>query len=70
MRALVFNTPIRGGVALMTMSLGLLEPATLVDEEGGLPVGAQVFGIGGGAIVYSLTSAANPCVLRIRDARK
>ncbi len=67
--ALVFNAPRHGGVALMTMSLGLLEPAVLVDEEAGLPVGAQNFGIGGGAIVYALTSAANPCVLRVRDAR-
>lgn len=67
--ALVFNAPVRGGVSLMTMGLGLLEPAVLVDEENGLPVGAQEFGVGGGAIVYALTSAANPCVLRVRDAR-
>jgi dipeptidyl aminopeptidase/acylaminoacyl peptidase len=67
--ALIFGAPMRGGFTLMTMSLGLLEPAVLVDEVDGLPVGVQTFGVGGGTIVYAMTSASNPCVLRVRDAR-
>lgn len=66
---LVFNTASEGGFPLMTISPGLLEPATLVDRQDGLPVGVRTFDVGGDAIVYSLTSVDNPCTLRVRDAR-
>lgn len=70
--ALVFNTAMRGGFPLMTVSPGLVQPAMLVgqgDAAGGLPVGVQAFGAGGPAVVYSVTSVSNPCVLKVRDGR-
>ncbi|MCI0631194.1 MAG: S9 family peptidase [Phycisphaerales bacterium] len=67
--ALAFTTGMRGGFPLMTVSPGLIEPATLVSQADGMPVGVHAFGIGGGAVVYSVTSASNPCVLKIRDGR-
>jgi dipeptidyl aminopeptidase/acylaminoacyl peptidase len=67
--ALLFTVAQRGGFSLMTMGLGLLEPATLVDEAEGHPLGVHAFGAAGGVIVYSVTSWRNPCVLRVRDAR-
>jgi dipeptidyl aminopeptidase/acylaminoacyl peptidase len=67
--ALVFNSAVRGGYPLMTMGVGLLEPAVVVDELGGYPAGVHAFGIGGGAIVYAATTPANPCTVRVRDAR-
>jgi len=67
--ALVFNSAMKGGFPLMTMSIGLLEPATVVDELDGHPAGVYAFGIGGGAIVYAATTPANPCTVRLRDAR-
>ena len=67
--ALLFTTARQGAFPLLTMGLGLLEPAVLVDAEDGLPIGVHAFGVGGGAIVYSVTAASNPCVLRVRDAR-
>jgi len=67
--ALVFNTTSMGGFPLMTTGIGLLEPAVIIDEQDGAPVGVNAFGVGGGTIVYSVTSAANPCAIRVRDAR-
>lgn len=67
--ALVFNTAMRGGFPLMTVSPGTIQPATLVGESDGKTAGVNVFGIGGGAMVYSVTCVANPCVLKVRDAR-
>jgi dipeptidyl aminopeptidase/acylaminoacyl peptidase len=67
--ALMFTTAMRGGFPLMTMSLGLLEPAPVVDEQDGFPVGVHAYGIGGGAIVYAVISPSNPCSLRVRDGR-
>jgi dipeptidyl aminopeptidase/acylaminoacyl peptidase len=67
--ALIFRTARRGGYPLLTIGPGLLEPTTLVDGAGDGPVGVQQFGVGGGAIVYTLTTPARPCVLRVQDAR-
>ena len=67
--ALVFTSAIGGGFPLLTVSPGLLEPATLVDGGEGPPVGVHAFGVGGGAIVYTTTSPDRPCVLRVRDGR-
>ncbi|MDY7108135.1 MAG: S9 family peptidase [Planctomycetota bacterium] len=67
--ALVFNSAVRGGYPLMTMGVGLLEPAVVVDELDDHPAGVYAFGIGGGAIVYAATMPANPCTVRVRDAR-
>ncbi len=64
---LLFTAAMRGGFPLMTVSAGLLQPATIVGEEDGRPVGVGAFAAGGGAIVYSVTSAANPCVVKVRD---
>ncbi|MHC4446413.1 MAG: prolyl oligopeptidase family serine peptidase [Planctomycetota bacterium] len=67
--ALVFNSAIRGGFPLLTISPGLLEPAPLVTEQEGELVGVHVFDVGGGAIVYATTSPRRPCAVRVRDAR-
>jgi dipeptidyl aminopeptidase/acylaminoacyl peptidase len=67
--ALIFNVPLRGGVPLMRISQGLLEPAPVVTENNGYPVGVHAFGVGGGAIVYAATSPTNPCTLRVNDSR-
>jgi dipeptidyl aminopeptidase/acylaminoacyl peptidase len=67
--ALVFNAGMRGGVPLMTVSPGLIQPAMLVSESDGRPVGVGDFAIGGGELVYSVTSINNPCVLKVKDAR-
>ncbi|MCP3906091.1 MAG: S9 family peptidase [Planctomycetes bacterium] len=67
--SLLFGAARRGGFPLFTMGLGLLEPAVLVEREGMLPVGAHAFDAGGGVIAYTLTTASNPCVLRVRDGR-
>jgi dipeptidyl aminopeptidase/acylaminoacyl peptidase len=67
--ALLFTAAMRGGFPLMTVSAGLLQPAALTAEEDGRPVGVGAFGSGGGATVYSVTSVANPCVLKVRDGR-
>jgi dipeptidyl aminopeptidase/acylaminoacyl peptidase len=66
---LLFTAAMRGGFPLMTVSPGLLQPATIVGEEDGRPVGVQAFAAGGGLTVYSVTTAANPCALKVRDAR-
>lgn len=66
---LVFSAAMKGGFPLMTVSPGLLQPATLIGEEDGRAVGVGAFSAGGGAIVCSVTSAANPSVLKVRDAR-
>ena len=63
--ALVFGTASEGGFPLYSISPGLLEPETLVG--GGQ--GAHVFAVGGGSIVYSLTTPSNPCVLSVQTAR-
>lgn len=67
--ALVFTAAWEGGVPLMTMSLGLLEPAALIDERDGMPVNVGVFDAAGGVIAYVESTIENPCVVRVRDAR-
>ena len=67
--ALVFTAPMRGGFPLMTVSPGLVQPATLAGEQDGFPGGVHSFGVGGGAMVFSVTSPMNPCVLKVRDGR-
>ena len=67
--AVVFNSAIRGGFPLLTISPGLLEPAPLVTEQEGERVGVHVFDVSGGAIVYATTSPRRPCAVRVRDAR-
>ncbi|MHC5024609.1 MAG: S9 family peptidase, partial [Planctomycetota bacterium] len=66
---LVMSAAWQGGFPLLSVSPGLLEPAPLVVEADELPVGVHAFGIGGGSIVYAMTSAANPCVVRVLDGR-
>ena len=67
--ALTFTTATHGAFPLMTIGPGLLEPATLFDSNDGQPIGVHAFGVGGGAIVFTATSPANPNVLMVRDAR-
>ncbi|MEE8129334.1 MAG: S9 family peptidase [Vicinamibacterales bacterium] len=67
--AVLFSAAVGGGFPLLTISPGLLEPATLVDRHDGMTVGVPAFDAGGGAIVYAMTSPANPCVLMVRDTR-
>lgn len=67
--AIIFNCAMRGGFPLMTVSPGLVQPATLVGQRDGLPVGVQAFAAGGGSVVYTLTSVTNPCTLHVRDGR-
>lgn len=64
--AIVFSTAREGTFPLMTISPGLLEPSAVVPEAGGDSVGVHVFGVGGGAIVYSETSVRQPCRLMAR----
>lgn len=67
--AILFTSARQGGFPLMMMSQGLPRPTAVVEEHHGMPLGVHAFGVGGGAIVYSQTSAVNPCVLRVRDGR-
>ncbi len=67
--SIVFITAMRGGFPLMTINSGLVLPATIAGEADGRPIGVHAFGVGGGSTVYSVTSAANPCVLKVRDGR-
>ncbi|NNF44575.1 MAG: S9 family peptidase [Phycisphaerales bacterium] len=67
--ALVFNVARQGGFPLMTMGLGLLEPADLVSEIDGAQAGIHAYGVGGGTVVYAVTTVEQPCVIRVRDAR-
>jgi len=67
--SLIFSTARRGAFPLMTMGLGLLEPATLVDQIDNEPIGVHAFGAGGGTIVYAATTVSSPCVLHAQDAR-
>lgn len=64
---LTFNTAMRGGFPLMTIAPGLVQPAPLVEKIDDEPAGVNVFDIGGGAMVYAVTTVSNPCVLRVRD---
>ena len=66
--ALVFNAARRGGFPLMTISAGLPEPVTLVEQMNALPVGVMAFDVGGGTIVYSQCAVNAPSVLHLRDA--
>lgn len=66
---LIFSAAMKGGFPLMTVSPSLLQPATLIGEEDGREVGVSAFAAGGGAIVFSVASASNPCVLKVRDGR-
>jgi dipeptidyl aminopeptidase/acylaminoacyl peptidase len=67
--ALLFTCAMRGGFPLMTVSPSLLQPATIVGEDDGRPAGVGAFASGGGAMVFSVCSAANPCVLKMRDGK-
>lgn len=67
--AMLFVSAMRGGFPLMTISPGLIQPATLVGEVDGRLAGVGAYGTGGGAIVYSMTTTSNPCVLKVRDGR-
>jgi dipeptidyl aminopeptidase/acylaminoacyl peptidase len=67
--ALAFTASIRGGTPLLTVSPGLIQPATLIGDVDGRPVGVLNFAVGGGEMVYSMCSAQNPCTLRVRDSR-
>ena len=66
--SVVFSTASEGAYPLMTISFGLLEPAVLVSEVENSQAGVFQFDVGGGAIVYSLSTYANPCELRVIDA--
>lgn len=68
--AIAFTTALHGGFPLMTVNAGLVQPAPLIsNSDPGKEIGVNEFALGGGAIVYSQTSVANPCVLRVKDAR-
>ena len=67
--SVAFTAAREGGFPLLTMSLGLLEPAGLVETFEEQPVGVHAFDVAGGALVYATTSPQNPCVVRLRDAR-
>ena len=67
--ALLFTVGRRGSYPLLTISPGLLEPATVADRYEDLPAGIHAFDAGGSSTVYAATSPANPCVLMVRDGR-
>jgi dipeptidyl aminopeptidase/acylaminoacyl peptidase len=67
--ALLFTVARGGSFPLLTISPGLLEPATVADRYEDLPAGVHAFDAGGSSTVYAATSAANPCVLMVRDGR-
>ncbi|MEM7229868.1 MAG: S9 family peptidase [Planctomycetota bacterium] len=68
--ALLLTAARDGGVPLLTVSTGLLEPTDLVaSDDAGAPIGVYDFDQAGGALLYTMTSAANPCTMRIQDAR-
>ncbi|MHC4786336.1 MAG: S9 family peptidase [Planctomycetota bacterium] len=67
--ALLFTVARRGAFPLLTISPGLLEPATVADRYQDLPTGVHAFDAGGSSTVYAATSPANPCVLMVRDGR-
>ncbi len=66
--SIVFNTASQGGYPLMTISFGLIEPAPLVHDFENTRTGVFHFGVGGGSIVYALSTYANPCEIRVIDA--
>jgi len=67
---LVLSAERHGGVPLLTVSTGLLEPIDLVSsDDDGAPIGVHVFDQASGTLLYTVTSPTNPCVLRVRDAR-
>lgn len=66
---LLFTGPREGGFPLMMVNEGLVQPAPLVERNDIGPVGVQVFDVAGSTTIYSLVSAANPCVLRVIDPR-
>lgn len=65
--AMAFTAARRGGFPLMTLAPGMVEPADVVAERNGLPVGVGRFDAGGGAVVYVETSVARPSALMLRD---
>jgi dipeptidyl aminopeptidase/acylaminoacyl peptidase len=67
--SILFTTAREGGFPLLEISTGLLDPAPLIETVEGVPAGVHAMGAGGGTIVYTLTTPANPCVLRAVDAR-
>jgi len=66
---LLFTVPRRGSFPLMTMGVGLIEPASLVDQINEQPAGVHAFAAGASTIVYAATTAAHPCVVRVQDVR-
>jgi dipeptidyl aminopeptidase/acylaminoacyl peptidase len=66
--SLYFTASVKGGIPLMTISPGLIKPAPVIENDNGMTLGIQQFATGGGAVVYSQTTPANPNVLRVRDA--
>ncbi|MHC4826047.1 MAG: S9 family peptidase [Planctomycetota bacterium] len=67
--ALLFTVARRGAFPLLTVSPGLLEPATVAERFGDLTLGVHAFDASGSSTVYAATSSANPCVLMVRDGR-
>ena len=67
--AVIFTAAMRGGFPLLTVSPGLLEPATIVAQHNGQTVGVLAFDAAAGATVYAMTTPAHPCALMVRDAR-
>ena len=67
--AVLFTAAVRGGFPLLTVSPGLLEPATIVAQHDGQTVGVRVFDAAAGVTVYAMTTLSHPCALMVRDAR-
>ncbi len=67
--ALLFNAARKGAFPLMMVSQGLVEPALYVGKPKGefLEAGIFSFDIGGPSLVYTTTTPANPCTLRLRN---
>jgi dipeptidyl aminopeptidase/acylaminoacyl peptidase len=62
---ILFTAADRGAFPLFTIGTGLLEPAVTVGGE----IGVHAFDVGGGAVCWAETSAANPCVLKVTTPR-
>lgn len=64
--SIVFSTARAGAFPLMSISPTQLEPTVLVPNNDDQPSGVHVFGVGGGAVVYSQTSVQHPARLMVR----
>ncbi|TDJ54342.1 MAG: S9 family peptidase [Planctomycetota bacterium] len=67
--AVLFTAAVRGGFPLLTVSPGLLEPASIVAQHDGQAIGVRVFDAAAGATVYAMTTPSQPCALMVRDSR-